>query len=386
VRVLASLAAEKPAATGRIEGGPWPSLRLRCEDGRTGSRRRASERRPQAPARLLDGCRPAVPVRGFGGSSSVFDPLQRIGRLFGRGPTRSSSVGCSLARRRPVVSAAPDSKSSAAPGVARIRLPADGPNHQSMFDIPISVAVFRTTRSTSRSANFTLAPALPTTLRRGGRLIDRSDRGQAGRSIRALGESAQARGFGRDLIPRARAPARGAEAVQPGGDHAAPGCASLESSGDDRTMAWRLLCHNLLPCPAHAHPPLPLRDPIPRSARAIPRILASPLGRRSKRRCCVAESVSPLRSPRRNGVLSATALDDGPVTGWALAPACAGHRERGIPATSPTPRVGSEPPGTHPMRCSFIGNEARRGVEDHDGAVGRCRLVADVPLPVGGSA
>jgi 1-acyl-sn-glycerol-3-phosphate acyltransferase len=179
----------------------------------------------------------------FGSVLLVFDPLQRLARLFGERPQE---------RVRPwtpylIVA-----------------------NHQSMFDIPIFGGLLFTNfpKYVSKKSLARWIPSISYNLRRGGHaLIDRSDRDQALQAIRALGRAVCARGVSAVIYPegtRARAGELGE--FRPGGFlellDAAPEVAVLPVTIDN---SWKLLRHNLLPVPFGTRVRVRVGDPIARS-------------------------------------------------------------------------------------------------------------------------
>jgi len=206
------------------------------------------------PTHLVDWLFTLPFLAAFGALLVIFDPLQRIARLFGARPhefvvgvLQSSLVAATrLCGARLVVERAP----GVAPHAPYVLIA----NHQSMFDIPIIGALLFTNypKYVSKRELSHWIPSISYNLRRGGNaLIDRADRGQAVRAISALGAQAQRRGVSVVIYPegtRSRAgelrPFRPAGAI--GLLEAAPELAVVPVAIDE---SWRLLSRNLLPVP-----------------------------------------------------------------------------------------------------------------------------------------
>jgi 1-acyl-sn-glycerol-3-phosphate acyltransferase len=206
----------------------------------------------------------------FGLVLAVFDPLQRVARVFGPRPHEIvvgalqvalvwafRLSGCQLSVER-----VPEVK----PWTPYLLIA----NHQSMFDIPIIGAVLFTNfpKYVSKRELARWIPSISYNLRRGGNaVIDRRDRDQALRAIHELGERVQTRGVSAVIYPegtRARAGELGA--FKPGGTlellAAAPDVAVVPVAIDG---SWRLLRHNLLPVPFGTRVHVRIGAPIPRS-------------------------------------------------------------------------------------------------------------------------
>lgn len=204
--------------------------------------------------RVLDWVFTVPFLLAFGLILAVFDPLQRIARLFGQRPQeivagalqRSLLWAFRLCGTRLEVERSPAIR----PWTPYLIVA----NHQSMFDIPIfggllfsNFPKYISKRSLARGI-----PSISYNLRRGGNaLIDRSDRDQALAAIRELGEQVRERGVSAVIYPegtRARHGALGE--FKPKGFlellDAAPGVEVLPVAIDN---SWKLLRHNLLPVP-----------------------------------------------------------------------------------------------------------------------------------------
>lgn len=236
---------------------------------------RSAQRRP---ARLLDWVFTAPFLVAFGLVLAVFDPLQRIARLFGRRPhevvagaLQASLVGAfRIAGTRLAVERSPELQ----PRTGYLLIA----NHQSMFDIPIIGSLLFTNypKYVSKKELARWIPSISYNLRRGGNaLIDRADRGQAVRAIRELGEDAQARGVSVVLYPEGtRSRAGELRAFKPAGAlallEAAPRLPVVAVAIDD---AWRLLSHNLLPVPFGTRVRVHFGAPMAREGASGPELL-----------------------------------------------------------------------------------------------------------------
>jgi 1-acyl-sn-glycerol-3-phosphate acyltransferase len=206
----------------------------------------------------------------FGLLLVIFDPLQRLARLFGQRP-QEITVGVlqllliqafRVAGMRLEVECSPRVEPSTPYIVVS--------NHQSMFDIPIfggllfsNYPKYVSKRSLARGI-----PSISYNLRRGGNaLIDRDDRAQAQAEIRALGERAQRRGVTAVIYPEGTRSRHGElKTFKPAGTvtllEAAPDLAVVPTTIDG---SWRLLRHNLLPVPFGVTVRVHFGDPIARA-------------------------------------------------------------------------------------------------------------------------
>jgi 1-acyl-sn-glycerol-3-phosphate acyltransferase len=230
---------------------------------------------PAAPVRLLDWVFSLPFLFTFGAILLLFDPLQRVVRLFGPRPHEivvgcmqvALLTACRLCGTRFEVERAPGVR----PDTPYLLIA----NHQSMFDIPIVGALLFTNypKYVSKRELASWIPSISYNLRRGGNaLIDRADRGQAVEAIRALGERAQTRGVSVVIYPEGtRSRAGELKPFKPGGTitllQAAPGVEVVPVTIDG---SWRLLCHNLLPVPFGTRIRVRFAEPIARSAEDDP--------------------------------------------------------------------------------------------------------------------
>jgi 1-acyl-sn-glycerol-3-phosphate acyltransferase len=209
--------------------------------------------RPAVP-RLVDWIFTPPFLIAFGAILLLFDPLQRIARLFGSRPheivVACLQVSLVQAFRLCGTRLAVERSAAVRSGTPYLLIA----NHQSMFDIPILGSLLFTNfpKYVSKRELARWIPSISYNLRRGGNaLIDRGDRAQATRAIRELGERVQAQGVSAVIYPegtRARAGELGA--FKPAGAlalmEAAPDVAVVPVAIDE---AWRLLRFNLLPVP-----------------------------------------------------------------------------------------------------------------------------------------
>ncbi len=211
----------------------------------------------------------------FGLLLLVFDPLQRVARLFGQRP-QEFTVGI---LQRLLISAF---------GLSGMRLHVERSakvksgtpyiiisNHQSMFDVPIFGGLLLTNypKYVSKKSLARGIPSISFNLKYGGNaLIDRDDRAQAQEAIRALGERAQARGVSAVIYPEGTRSRNGELCVfKPGGTitllNAAPDLEVVPTTIDG---SWKLLRHNLFPVPYGVQVRVRFDDPIARSPAASP--------------------------------------------------------------------------------------------------------------------
>jgi 1-acyl-sn-glycerol-3-phosphate acyltransferase len=224
----------------------------------------------KARARAIDWLLTLPFLLAFGAILLVFDPLQRIARLFGPRPHEivvgwlqvSLVAAFHLCGTRIEVERSPGVR----PGTPYLLIA----NHQSMFDIPILGALLFTNypKYVSKRELSRWIPSISYNLRRGGNaLIDRADRGQAVDAIQALGERAQARGVSVVIYPEGtRSRAGELKAFKPAGVitllRAAPALEVVPVTIDE---SWRLLSHNLMPVPYGTRVHVRFGDPIARS-------------------------------------------------------------------------------------------------------------------------
>jgi 1-acyl-sn-glycerol-3-phosphate acyltransferase len=251
---------------------PSPS---REEQPREESAPQRVEPQRATPARFLDWIASLPFLVAFGSILVLFDPLQRLARLFGQRPQeivagclQVSLVGaCRLCGTRLEVERAPGVR----PNTPYLLIA----NHQSMFDIPILGSLLFTNypKYVSKRELSHWIPSISYNLRRGGNaLIDRADRAQAVDAIRELGERAQARGVSVVIYPEGtRSRAGELKPFKPAGAitllQAAPALDVVPVVIDE---SWRLLCHNLLPVPFGTRIRVRLADPIARSTEGDP--------------------------------------------------------------------------------------------------------------------
>jgi 1-acyl-sn-glycerol-3-phosphate acyltransferase len=223
-----------------------------------------------APARLVDWLFTLPFLAAFGAILAVFDPLQRIARLFGPRPHEIvvGALQTSLVAAFRLCGTRIEVERAAelAPHTPYLLVA----NHQSMFDIPILGALLFTNypKYVSKRELSHWIPSISYNLRRGGNaLIDRADRGQAVDAIRALGARAQQRGVSVVIYPEGtRSRAGELQPFKPAGAiallEAAPALAVVPVAIDE---SWRLLSKNLFPVPFGVRIRVHLGTPIARS-------------------------------------------------------------------------------------------------------------------------
>lgn len=212
-----------------------------------------------------------VPFLGaFGLILLVFDPAQRIARLFGSRP-HELVVGalqqCLLWAFRICGTRLRVERSPLVKPWTPYLLVA---NHQSMFDIPIFGGLLFSNfpKYVSKRELARWIPSISYNLRHGGNaLIDRADRAQALDAIRALGQRVQACGVSAVIYPEGtRARAGAMSSFKPAGTMelfaAAPDVAVVPVAIDG---SWKLLRNNLLPVPFGTRIRVYIGAPIPRS-------------------------------------------------------------------------------------------------------------------------
>ena len=214
----------------------------------------------------------------FGLLLLIFDPLQRLARLFGQRP-QEVTVGVlqrlliyafHLAGMRLRV----ERSAAVKPGVPYIIIS----NHQSLFDIPIfgGLLLSNYPKYVSKKSLARGIPSISYNLKYGGNaIIDRDDRAQAQAEIRALGERAQARGVSAVIYPEGTRSRRGElGAFKPAGTitllNAAPDLEVVPTTIDG---SWKLLRHNLFPVPFGVEVRVRFDDPITRSAEHTPDLI-----------------------------------------------------------------------------------------------------------------
>ena len=206
----------------------------------------------------------------FGLLLAVFDPLQRIARLFGPRP-QEIVVGClqsalllafGLCGTRVHVERSP----AVLAWTPYILVS----NHQSMFDVPIFGAILFSNfpKYVAKRELARWIPSISYNLRRGGNaVIDRGDPDQALRAIRSLGESLAPRRVSAVIFPegtRARGGLLGP--FRPRGTYellaSAPDVEVVPVAIDE---SWKLLRHDLMPVPFGTRVRVWIGDPLARS-------------------------------------------------------------------------------------------------------------------------
>jgi 1-acyl-sn-glycerol-3-phosphate acyltransferase len=207
----------------------------------------------------------------FGGTLLIFDPLQRIARLFGQRPQEIVAGYLQvvlvwvfrLAGTRVLV--------ERSPLVLENEPYLFISNHQSMFDIPIfgSVLFRNFPKYIAKRELTSWIPSISYNLRRGGNaLIDRGDRQQAMEAIRVLGRQVRERRVSAVLYPEGTRARQGElRTFKPAGARAlldsAPDIPVVPITIDE---SWRLLRFNLMPVPFGTRIRVRIGDPIERGA------------------------------------------------------------------------------------------------------------------------
>lgn len=206
----------------------------------------------------------------FGLTLGVFDPLQRIARLFGPRP-HEIVVGClqvtllaifRICGTRLEIERSPEVR----PWTSYVVVA----NHQSMFDVPIFGALLFSNfpKYVSKKELARWIPSISYNLRRGGNaVIDRGDSEQALPAIRELGRLVRTRRVSAVIYPEGTRARRGElRPFKPRGTlellRAAPEVPVVPVAIDG---SWRLLRHNLMPVPFGTRVRIWIGAPIPRS-------------------------------------------------------------------------------------------------------------------------
>ncbi len=205
----------------------------------------------------------------FGLVLGLFDPLQRIARLFGPRPheivvglLQKSLLGAfRLCGTRLEV----DRSAEVKPWTPYLIVS----NHQSMFDVPIFGALLFSNfpKYVAKRELARWIPSISYNLRHGGNaVIDRTDADQALAAIRGLGQQVEQRGVSAVIFPEGTRARRGELGVfKPRGTlellRAAPQAAVLPVVIDG---SWRLLRHNLMPVPFGVRVRVSIAEPIQR--------------------------------------------------------------------------------------------------------------------------
>lgn len=190
----------------------------------------------------------------FGAILLVFDPAQRIARLFGQRPQEYVAGALQVALVAAFRLCGTRLDAERAPGFVSGRSYVVVSNHQSLFDIALLGALlfwsfpkYVSKRSLGRGI-----PSISYNLRRGGHvLIDRTDPASAVATISALGRRVQAGGVSAVIFPEGtRSRAGELREFRRTGT-----LALLEAAPDVPVVpividqSWRLLAHNMFPIP-----------------------------------------------------------------------------------------------------------------------------------------
>ena len=227
----------------------------------------------------------------------VFDPLQRIARVFGQRPQEvvagALQIALVWAFRLTGMRLHVDRSAAVKPHTAYLFIA----NHQSIFDVPIfgSMLFSNYPKYVSKRELASWIPSISYNLRRGGNaIIDRRNRAQATREIRALGARVQERGVSAVIYPEGTRARRGELGpFKPAGAlallKAAPDVPVVPVAIDE---SWRLLVSNLLPVPFGVQVRVHIGEPIPRSADEDPGALLLDA------RECIEETLAGWRAGR----------------------------------------------------------------------------------------
>jgi 1-acyl-sn-glycerol-3-phosphate acyltransferase len=220
--------------------------------------------------RLIDWVFTVPFLLAFGGTLLVFDPLQRVARLFGQRPQEIVAGYLQITLVHVFRLAGTKLEVDRSPLVQENTAYLFISNHQSMFDIPIFGALLFSNfpKYVSKRELASWIPSISYNLRRGGNaLIDRSNRGQATQAIRELGQQVRERGVSAVLYPEGTRARRGRLA-----SFKTAGARALLSSAPDTPVvpitideSWRLLRYNLTPVPFGTQIRVRIGDPIERS-------------------------------------------------------------------------------------------------------------------------
>jgi 1-acyl-sn-glycerol-3-phosphate acyltransferase len=208
---------------------------------------------PERP-RLIDWLFTFPFLLAFGGLLLLFDPLQRIARLFGRRPQEFTAGALQVTLVWAFRLCGTRIEVERAPGVRTDTAYLVIANHQSLFDIPIACSLLFSNylKYVSKRELAHWIPSISYNLRRGGNaVIDRDDREQATGAIRELGVQVQQRGTSVLIYPEGTRARRG----ELGRFHSKGVLTLLEAAPELPLVpfvideSWRLLRFNLLPVP-----------------------------------------------------------------------------------------------------------------------------------------
>jgi len=199
----------------------------------------------------------------------VFDPIQRIARLFGQHPQEIAAGWLQVWLVRCLYVTGARIRVERSPSIQENTPYLILANHQSMFDIPFAGSLLFSNfpKYVSKKSLAKWLPSISYNLRRGGNaLIERGDREQAIQKIRELGQRARERNVSVLIYPEGtRARAGELQPFKPGGALAlletAPKIDIVPMAVDN---SWKLLRHNLLPVPFGLELRVWIGDPIAR--------------------------------------------------------------------------------------------------------------------------
>ncbi len=200
----------------------------------------------------------------------MFDPLQRLARLFGPRPHELVVAGLQWSLLVALRICGTRFQVERSPALRRFTPYVVIANHQSMFDVPIVGALLLTNfpKFVSKRELARFIPSISYNLRRGGNaLIDRGNRGQALEAIADLGRRAERRGVSVVIYPEGTR-ARGGElkVFKPAGTlsllEAAPRLPVVPLAIDG---SWKLLRHGMRPIPFGTRVRVRIGDPLARA-------------------------------------------------------------------------------------------------------------------------
>jgi 1-acyl-sn-glycerol-3-phosphate acyltransferase len=207
----------------------------------------------------------------FGLALGVFDPLQRLARMFGPRPHEVVVGILQKALLGAFRVCGTRLEVTRSPGIRPWTPYLVIANHQSMFDVPIFGALLFTNfpKYVAKRELARWIPSISYNLRRGGNaVIDRGDSAQALEAIRELGQRVEERAVSAVIFPEGTRARRGVL-----GNFKPRGALELIRSAPHTAVvpvvidgSWRLLRHNLFPVPFGVRVRISIGDPIPRAA------------------------------------------------------------------------------------------------------------------------
>ncbi len=233
--------------------------------------RTIARRKEPTLKRFLDWPTTVLFLLAFGSLLVLFDIVQRAARLFGQRPQEYAAAALQWSIWRALHLSGTRFEVERSPLVRPHTPYILVSNHQSMFDIAAVGGLFFTNlvKYVAKRELTHGIPGISYNLRAGGHaLIDRGNRGQAVREIRALGERAARRGCAVLIYPEGTRARDGAlKEFKPAGTlellDAAPALEVVPIALDE---SWRIVRHGLRPVPFGTRVRIRIGDPIPRAA------------------------------------------------------------------------------------------------------------------------